>query len=130
MFVYLLGASYLGIVNWTVELQKLFDDYLSTGKTENWERLISTLNPGDEVTGVVVARAHFGIWVDIGEGFPALLESIVIDGMDGEMYQKDEYCPVGSSIKAKISGFADRTRQIYLHQKPWPSRSHVSHKHT
>ena len=54
----------------------------------------------ESVTGVVFARAHFGAWVDLGVGFPALLEIICIDGMTPERYQSGDWSPIGSEVTA------------------------------
>lgn len=49
-----------------------------------WVALKQRLPKGQQVTGVVIARAHFGAWLDIGVGFPALLEIVSIVGMTPE----------------------------------------------
>src|SRR5438046_1722200 len=81
-----------------------------------WESLRRRLAVGDSVTGVVVARAHSGAWVDIGAGFPALLAITAMAGLTPEQYQAGDWCPVGSEVAAEVSMFRDQSRQIYLRQ--------------
>jgi ribosomal protein S1 len=81
-----------------------------------WEALKRQLAVGGSVTGVVIGRAPFGAWIDIGVGFPALLEITVMAGLTPERYRVGDWCPVGSEISAEVSMFQDENRQIYLGQ--------------
>ena len=56
------------------DLRQCFGDYQSQKNDEGWEGVKSRIKPGDSVTGEVVARFRFGVFVDLGVGFPALLE--------------------------------------------------------
>ncbi|BCE01989.1 hypothetical protein [Marinicellulosiphila megalodicopiae] len=108
------------VINWSKVLQELFGDYSSIEMAKEWDTLKSKINKNDNVSGIVVARAPYGIWIDLGFGFPALLESIVVKGMTPAIYKEDKYLPVGSTVYAKISGIREKERQIYLHQDEWP----------
>ena len=79
---------------------------------------------GQSVTGVVVAKAQFGAWLDIGVGFPALLEIVCIEGLTPQRYQADDWCPIGSEVTAFVSGFRDRDHQIHLWQVKPGERKH------
>jgi ribosomal protein S1 len=81
-----------------------------------WEALKKHLAVGQGVTGVVVAKAPFGAWLDIGAGFPALLLLPDIAGLTSESYQADDWCPVGSAIAAEVVLFNDRLRQVRVSQ--------------
>jgi ribosomal protein S1 len=85
---------------------------------EKWNAVKRKLKVGDEVEGVVVAKPPFGDFLDIGAGFPALLEIIDIDGLTPEKYRAGEYTPMGSRVKATIVGFADFNKQIRVSQRP------------
>src|SRR3954447_20761929 len=61
---------------------------------------------------------HFGAWVDLGVGFPALLEIIVIAGLTPERYRAGDWCPVGSEVSAFVGGFHDDSHQVGLWQVP------------
>jgi ribosomal protein S1 len=82
-----------------------------------WSALKERVAVGQSVTGVVFAKAHFGAWVDLGVGFPALLEIPNIAGLTPERYRADDWCPIGSEVTADILSFRDSGHQIYLGQK-------------
>ena len=81
-----------------------------------WEHAKQHLAVGMPVTGVVVARYPFGTFVDIGVGFPVLLEIIEIEGLTPERYRAGDRCPEGSRVTARVMGFRDRDRQIHASQ--------------
>src|SRR5262245_52720498 len=82
----------------------------------DWEAVKHRIAVGDSVTGIVIARAPFGAWVDIGADFPALLEITTMSGLTPERYQAGDWCPVGSAVTADVSMFRDSSRQVYLRQ--------------
>jgi len=81
-----------------------------------WESLKRRLTLGDRVTGVVIARAPFGAWIDLGVGFPALLEITAMAELTLERYRAGDWCPVGSRVTADVVMFRDTHRQVYLLQ--------------
>jgi hypothetical protein len=81
-----------------------------------WTALKRRLSAGETVSGTVVAKAPFGAWIDIGVGFPALLEIILMEGLTPELYRADEWCPLGSEVTAFVGGFRDHAHQIGLWQ--------------
>ncbi|WP_069947690.1 hypothetical protein [Microbulbifer aggregans] len=103
--------------NFDKKLEEVFGDYQSPEMEAAWESLKLSYPPESAVAGEVVARSEFGVWVDLGFSFPALLEIIVIEGMNPDLYKKDEYCQIGEKIQARISGYVDSRRQIYIMQK-------------
>ncbi|WP_166831788.1 hypothetical protein [Thalassoroseus pseudoceratinae] len=80
-----------------------------------WKSLKANHAVGDKVTGVVVAKAPYGAWLDV-HGFPALLEIICIDGLTPERYQAGDWCPIGSHVSGFIGGFRDDVHQIGIYQ--------------
>jgi ribosomal protein S1 len=62
----------------TDELERLFPGHQSDARAAAWEEAKQHLHIGMPVTGTVVARRPFGAFVDIGVGFPVLLEIIEI----------------------------------------------------
>ena len=120
----------MNVVNWSEVIKEIFGDFESEERSDDWEKVKASLKKDEEVSGTVVARAPFGVWLDLGVGFPALIETIVITGMDRNMYEEDNYCPVGSIVRAKVSGIRDNQRQIYLHQKDWPFKINDTLKNT
>ena len=81
-----------------------------------WEAVKQRLSVGQSVAGMVVAKAPFGAWIDIGFGFPALLEIICIAGLTPERYRADDWCSIQSVVTAFVGGFNDTNHQICLWQ--------------
>ena len=55
------------------------------------------------VRGKVIARAEFGVWVDIGVGYPALLLVVNFANRDARAKNFFGYPSVGDSIEAKVN---------------------------
>ena len=67
---------------------------------------------GQAVSGVVVARAPCGAWLDIGVGFPALLLIPDVAGLTPDRYQTGDWCLVGGTQDEQIVLFNDPARRI------------------
>lgn len=102
--------------DWGKKLVKHFG--VPTKDRDAWDILKSKYSIGDKVTGIVIAKAHFGAWNDIGVSFPALLEIINIENLEPADYQNDMWCTVDSEVEAVICGFNEENFQIHLTQKP------------
>lgn len=100
------------------DLERLFPGHRSTVRSSEWEGIKSQLVFGQHVIGEVVAKFPFGACLDLGVGFPALLEIPVIADLTPEKYRAGDWCPVGSQVTARIGGFRDQMRQIGLWQIP------------
>lgn len=74
------------------------------------------LHEGDQVSGIVVARAPFGAWIDLGLGFPAMIELPRIAELAADDYQRGDWCHVGSPINATVHHA--EAGHIRLSQKP------------
>ena len=98
------------------DLDKLFPDHGSDARATAWDEAKQRLPVGTSVTGRVVARYPFGAFLDIGLGFPALLEIIEIEGLTPEAYRAGGWCPKGSEVTARVMGFRDRNHQIHVSQ--------------
>ena len=83
-----------------------------------WKDVQAKLQIGDEVEGKVVHKAPFGDFIDIGVGFPALLQIVDMLDLTPEKYREGNYSQVGNIVKARIIGFRDYSKQIILTQKP------------
>lgn len=101
---------------WDEILENVFGDYASDIHEERWIEITKDLKRGDHVEGTVLAHSTFGAWVDIGLGFPALIEIIHVVGMTPELYKSDSYYPPGSKIQAMIRSCTTRGHQIRLEQ--------------
>ncbi|MBX6313436.1 MAG: S1 RNA-binding domain-containing protein [Isosphaeraceae bacterium] len=93
-----------------------FGDRLSPAKAGEWVTVRTRLGVGQTVRGRVIARRPFGVFVDIGVGFPALLEVIQFEGARQRRYNFEEYPAVGDTITARVVAFNDPNRQVALTQ--------------
>ncbi len=85
---------------------------------KNWNDVKARYMTGQEVEGRVVHKAPFGDFVDIGAGFPALLEIIQMPEPPPGQSAAD-LNPVGSAVKARIASFEETPdKQIRFTQKP------------
>jgi hypothetical protein len=97
-------------------LGEFFGDYLAADRLADWEKVKAGMPEGAMVSGKVVHRSHFGVWLDLAVGFPALLEIIFIDGLTPQKYQRDDYYPLETTVSAKVLRFRDSGGQINLMQ--------------
>jgi hypothetical protein len=81
-----------------------------------WAKLLARMRVGELVTGEVIVKAHFGAWLDIGVGFPALIELPFIRGLTPDAYAADDWCPLGSLLHARVLGFVTSAPQVRLAQ--------------
>ena len=72
---------------------------------------------GESVRGRVIARRPFGVFMDIGVGFPALLEVIQFEDAHERRYRFEDYPAVGDMITARVVGVTDRNREVQLTQR-------------
>ena len=73
----------------------------------DWSTVTARVKVGDIATGVVVGRAPYGAWVDIGVGVPALLLIVDVDGLTPERYRAGDWCLPGSEVTVSIRVTAD-----------------------
>jgi ribosomal protein S1 len=109
-------------MNITGDLKERFGDYLSADRADDWETVKSRLVIGATVAGTVVARFPFGVFIDLGVGFPALLEVIQFERTGQRPFRNvDDYPAIGTTVSARLVEFNDRNRQVALTQrKPHP----------
>lgn len=84
---------------------------------EEWNEIKQKWEIGTQVEGIIVHKAPFGDFIDVGVGYDALLEIIEIKDLTQEKYCQGDYNPMGSVVKAKVVAFDDTNKQIRLTQK-------------
>ena len=84
-------------------LSAFFPDWNTDAATVRWASAKDQLAIGQQVQGLVVARAPFGVWVDIGIGFPALLLVPEMLAPRGDPIHFTDYAPKGSTVYASIA---------------------------
>ena len=110
-----------------VDLDAYFGCYLAPEKALDWDRSKAQLQAGTTVSGKVVARCIFGLFIDLGVGFPALLPITQFNPTPKRRpVVIEDYPPVGSLIMGRVVAFNDPNRQIGLTQldpHPWLDKS-------
>jgi len=82
-----------------------------------WREAQARLSVGQRVRGEVIARAPFGVWVDIHAGRPALLLVPDMAGARQHAIREDEYPALGTVLDAWIRRLGDDAK-IVLSQHP------------
>ena len=86
---------------------------------ELWSRVSAELAVGDSVTGTVVSRQHFGVFIDIGFSTGACGLLLVPEFRDAHniRYQLDDYPRVGDLVTALVRGICTERHAISLTQR-------------
>jgi ribosomal protein S1 len=78
-----------------------------------WDALKQRLRIGSVITGKVIYQARFGVFVDAGLGFPALMRVTEFGVIKpGGLAFPDDYPALGSAISGQFCGFDERNRQL------------------
>jgi predicted RNA-binding protein with RPS1 domain len=102
---------------WGNDIRERFPDWGTDAALARWPESRATLTVGQDVRGEIIARAPFGVWVDIGAGHPALLLVPEMAGANERRFTFDDYPSVGVFIKAKIISLGEDAK-INLCQEP------------
>lgn len=102
---------------WDGDIRARFPNWGTDAALARWPEVRARLAVGQTVRGEVVARAHFGVWVDIGAGWPALLRVPEMGGARDRPIQFDEYPPLGGVVEAWVLWLGERA-EIVLCQHP------------
>jgi ribosomal protein S1 len=104
--------------NWKHLLDERFPPRDPDAAQRDWAALKKRIAVGQAISGKFVSKAHFGAWLDIGVGFPALLLITDVEGLTPERYRNDEWCAIGSPITAEVLLFNDSKQAIRVSQRP------------
>ena len=95
-------------------LRSRFGAYWRRSKLQEWRSMKESLTPSTQVEGVVVATKYYGVFLDIGVGFPALLSW---SKMAADTVQEPSKCPsLEQSVKAWVQEFNESGRFVELTQ--------------
>ena len=98
-------------------LEAVFGSYLAPDRELEWQSTKAGLPAGSRISGTVVARYIFGLFVDIGVGFPALLP---ITHFNPPPRRRpvviEDYPAVGSPVTGRSVAFDEERRQIGITQ--------------
>ena len=111
----MISASHLGIMwaKWRQrrDLRKHFGQYYSKAKSDDWIKAKKDIQIGTSVEGSVVVKYHYGVFIDIGRGFPALLSKRYSDDATRELNPE-----IGTHITGRIREFDDAEHVFKLTQ--------------
>lgn len=91
------------------QLRPHFGEYYSKSKTNAWELLKGQRKIPDSVTGTVLTGYHYGVFVDVGCGFPCLLTKLHSADAEDDL-------TAGATISAHIYDFDDNDHIVELSQ--------------
>jgi ribosomal protein S1 len=98
-------------------LEAVFGKYLAPDRELEWQSAKASLPAGSRISGTVVARYIFGLFVDIGVGFPALLPITQFDPPPRRRpVVIEDYPAVGSPVTGRSVAFDEERRQIGITQ--------------
>jgi hypothetical protein len=93
---------------WDDDIRMRFTDWGTDTARSRWPSVRQHLSVGQEVRGDVIARAPFGVWLDIGVGHPALLMVPEMVGAREHRITFEDYPPLGATVEARIMALGDR----------------------
>ena len=97
-------------------LQAHFNKYKEEQPGLSWEETKKAYPRGSLVRGIVVTKEQFGVFVDIGVRFPALLLVPNFKNAKVIRYSMEMYPEVGSEVEAWVVGFNEPAQRIGLSQ--------------
>jgi ribosomal protein S1 len=102
---------------WDGDIRVRFPHWGTDAALARWPAIKAGLVVGQAVRGEVIARAPFGVWVDIGAGHPALLLVPEMASACERPIRLEEYPKLGKVIEARVISLGDRA-EISLTQNP------------
>ncbi len=93
-------------------LKKHFWRYWADTEAETWDYVKGGVEIGESVTGKVVARRYYGVFLDIGRGFPALLTKL-----NSDEATRSREPATGEKIEAQVKEIDDQKRFFVLTQR-------------
>jgi transcriptional accessory protein Tex/SPT6 len=113
-----IGAYTLPQSDWDADIRAVFPDWQTDTAVERWSSIRESLRVGQTVTGKVVSRAPFGVWLDIDVDQPALLLVVNMDGANTRRITFDDYPQIGIALTARINALGDRGEIGLTQQNP------------
>jgi predicted RNA-binding protein with RPS1 domain len=93
---------------WDDDIRARFPDWGTDAALARWPEVRAQLSVGQAVRGAVIARAPFGVWLDIGAGQPALLHVPEMAGARERRITFEQYPELGMLVDARIIALGDR----------------------
>jgi predicted RNA-binding protein with RPS1 domain len=102
---------------WMQEIRTRFPDWQTSDALARWTENKARLKVGQQVSGTVIARAPFGVWLDIDAGHPALLLVTEMATLPSQPIPFADYPAIGAPVMATIVALGDKA-EIGLSQFP------------
>ncbi|WP_165228352.1 hypothetical protein [Aquisphaera insulae] len=95
-------------MGWTEDIRAQYPDWGTDTALARWPRVRERLHVGQHVRGHVIARAPFGVWLDINAGHPALLLIPEMEGARERRITFDDYPAIDELLEARIIALGER----------------------
>lgn len=92
-------------------LRSHFGEFWLPERQADWDRAVENLREGDALSGVVVAHFYYGVVLDVGNGFPALLTKLRF----AQPFSENPF--LGAEVVARIDEIKRADREIHLTQR-------------
>ncbi len=102
---------------WDDDIRARYPDWGTDAALARWPKARERLRVGRQVHGSVIARAPFGVWLDIDAGHPALLLVPEMQGAKERRITFEDYPAIGEVVETRIVALSDRA-EIGLTQHP------------
>ncbi len=93
---------------WMSDIRTRFPDWKTQSSLQRWPDVKNQLRVGQTVSGQTIAQAPFGVWLDIGVSFPALL--LVHNMKDAHVRPPiglEDYPALDASVDGRINALGD-----------------------
>ena len=109
-------------MSWEEDIKKVFPDWLTEKGINEFKSSNIELEINQYVKGKVIARAEFGVWVDIGVGYPALLLVVNFANRNAKAENFIGYPTIGEIVEAKINALGPKA-EIGLTQNQFDNKT-------
>ena len=82
-----------------------------------WNKFKQKYPVGIEVEGKIIKKMPFGVFLDIGEKFLALLEIIEMVDLNYDHFQSNQQFNVGDKVQGTVGDYTDYNKQMRITQK-------------
>ncbi|MCE9547001.1 MAG: hypothetical protein K8T25_16120 [Planctomycetia bacterium] len=93
---------------WRKQICNIFPDWGTAAALERWRINKPRLFINQQVRGKIIARAPFGVWLDIGVGHPALLLVTRMAYPTGQAIKPENLPPIGVEMNCHIAEIGDQ----------------------
>lgn len=104
-------------MGWDEDIRARYPNWGTGAAIARWPEIRAQICVGQHVCGAVIARAPFGVWLDINIGHPALLLVPEMRGAKELRMTFEDYPDMGEIVEARIVAVEERG-EISITQHP------------